>query len=89
VGVAWVVVKVLCEPTSRGGQEEQWLDPVALGAIPDVAILRDDNRYLVQRGLPQFVYKLRPGIDVLFRTAGITPPEVLDTEVVGFTRAPG
>jgi len=88
VGVAYVVLKALCEAMSRGGQEEQWLDLVALGTIADVAILRDDNRYLVQRGLPQLLYKPRPGLDALFRTAGITPPELLDTEVVGFTLAP-
>jgi single-stranded-DNA-specific exonuclease len=88
VGVAYMLLKALYEAASRGGQEEEWLDLVALGTIADVAILLKDNRYLVQRGLPQLLYEPRLGIAALLRTAGLAPPELLDTDVVGFTLAP-
>lgn len=88
VGTAYMLLSALYGEVGRGKAVEQWLDLVALGTIADLAILRDDNRYLVQRGLPKLVYQPRAGIRALLQTAGRSPGELLDTEIVSFTLAP-
>jgi len=88
VGVAYMVVKVLYEMEGRHTKSDQWLDLVALGTIADVAVLQHDNRYLVQKGLPQLMYQPRPGLAAIFEVGGITPSELLETEIVGFGLGP-
>lgn len=88
VGTAYMLLWALYDALGRGEEAEHWLDLVALGTIADLAILRDENRYLVQRGLPRLVYRPRAGIRALLQTAGRSPGELLDTEIVSFTLAP-
>lgn len=87
VGVAHCLLEALrsasgCQPTEEG------LDLVALGTIADLVELRGGNRFLVQRGLPALLYRSRPGIEALLRTAGAAIPELPDPDIVSFTLAP-
>lgn len=97
VGTAYVLLQALFDairvrvPQGAGERADEWIDLVALGTIADLAILRDENRYFVQRGLARLLYPLRdprPGIQALLRTAGASLPELLDTEIVSYTLAP-
>jgi single-stranded-DNA-specific exonuclease len=51
VGVAYKLIQAL-DRALTGGKTPPAYDLVALGTIADLALLVDDNRYLVQRGLP-------------------------------------
>ena len=88
VGVAYKLVEKLFALTGRGGEEEQFLDLVAMGTVADVALLTGENRRLVSRGLPGLVNQPRTGIRALFEVAKYQPTEVVTTEVVGFTIGP-
>ncbi len=63
------------------------MELAALGTIADLVPLLDENRYLVRRGLKDLAITQRPGLQALFRTAGIAPDSV-DTETIAFQIAP-
>ena len=86
VGVAYQVVRSLC---GRAGQEDtsRFLDLVALGIVADVATLRGDVRYLLQRGLDVLRRTERLGLSAVFELARLNPAS-LGEEDIGFTLAP-
>lgn len=63
------------------------LDLVALGLVADVAVLRGDARYLVQRGLAVLRKTRRLGLQMMMEMAGLDPANLTE-EHVGFTLAP-
>jgi single-stranded-DNA-specific exonuclease len=87
VGVAHCLLEAL-RSASGSQPTEEGLDLVALGTIADLVELRGENRFLVQRGLPALLYRSRPGIEALLRTAGAAIPELPDPDIVSFTLAP-
>lgn len=87
VGVAYILLSALYE-TLGEPLPARLLEWVALGTIADVAALTDDNRYLVQRGLAELVYRPSVSTRALLQSAGATLPEVPDAKLVGFTLAP-
>lgn len=87
VGVAYKVAQALLE---RAGREEvpgQFLDLVALGIVADLAVVRDDVRYLLQRGLRSLKVTRRPGLQALMEFAGVEASRV-NEEQIGFFLAP-
>lgn len=63
------------------------LELAALGTIADLVPLVDENRFLVQQGLKALSQTNRPGLQALYRRAGIQT-DWLNTETVSFQIAP-
>jgi single-stranded-DNA-specific exonuclease len=82
VGVAYQLARAL-DPSCA----QRALDLVALGTVADVGVLRDDNRYLVQRGLEALRHTKRPGLRALYEAADLRP-EGITEEHIGFVLAP-
>ena len=63
------------------------LELAALGTIADLVPMLDENRYLVQEGLASLAQTQRPGLQALYRFAGIDSGP-LTTETVSFQLTP-
>lgn len=63
------------------------LELTALGTIADLVPLVDENRFLVQEGLRELSCTSRPGLQALYRRAGIQDVSV-NTETVAFQISP-
>ena len=87
VGVAYKLAEALFQTAERGEQVEQFLDLAALGCVADVAQLRGETRYLVQRGLKQLAQRHRTGLRLMMEAAEV-PLGDINEEVIGFTLAP-
>jgi single-stranded-DNA-specific exonuclease len=85
-GVAYKVTQALYEEMGRG-DIEHLLDLVALGMVADVATLRADARYLVQRGLTVLRSASRLGLKEVMGLAGLNPV-ALTAEDISFSLAP-
>ncbi|MBG0786411.1 MAG: single-stranded-DNA-specific exonuclease RecJ [Anaerolineaceae bacterium] len=59
----------------------------ALGIVADVALLRDDTRWLLQKGLAHLRHTKRLGLQTLFDNAKINPRQLTETHI-GFQIAP-
>jgi single-stranded-DNA-specific exonuclease len=82
VGVAFALAQAL-DP----GGTSRTLDLLALGTVADVGRLTGDNRALVQRGLEALRHTPRPGLQALYRRAGLRP-EGLTEEHISFVLGP-
>jgi single-stranded-DNA-specific exonuclease len=91
VGVAYQVARALYERAGRPSADragiDRALDLVALGIVADVAPLRADVRYLLQRGLDALRYTDRPGLQAMIALAELEP-SFLSEEDIGFALAP-
>jgi single-stranded-DNA-specific exonuclease len=85
VGVAYKFIQKLAEGTRL--QPTGYLDLVALGIVADIAVLRDDTRYLLQRGLEKLHETGRPGLRAVMENANVTREEA-DEEDIGFRIGP-
>jgi single-stranded-DNA-specific exonuclease len=63
------------------------LELAAMGTIADLVPLLDENRYLVQEGLAALAQTQRPGLQALYRLAGVQPGP-LTTETISFQVTP-
>ena len=87
VGVAYKLAEALFQAAERGEQVEQFLDLTALGCVADVAQLRGETRYLVQRGLKRLAQRHRTGLRLMLEAAEV-PLGDINEQVIGFTLAP-
>ena len=87
VGVAYKFIQALDRASKTPMNCESVVDLVALGTIADLALLVEDNRYLVQKGLPLLNATERTGLLAVYKTAGILP-ETITEEVIGYNLAP-
>lgn len=87
VGVAYKLVEVLFQDNKSQITSNDLLDLVALGLVADVAILRGDARYLVQKGLAALRTTQRLGLKVMMELAELVPANLTE-EHIGFTLAP-
>ena len=87
VGVAYKLMQAFYAHVGYNGAIEETLDLVALGLVADVAVLRGDARYFVQRGLQRLRENRRAGLRALLRTLGVRT-EALNEEQIGFIIAP-
>ncbi len=87
-GVAWLYASALLnrfQPPDLSADD--LLDLAALGIVADVAELRGETRYLLQRGLQKLRQTRRLGLQTLFRAAEILPDR-LNENHIGFQIAP-
>ena len=63
------------------------LELAALGTIADLVPMLDENRYLVAEGLGEMAHTSRPGLQALYRRAGVLG-HFLTTEIVSFQVTP-
>jgi single-stranded-DNA-specific exonuclease len=87
VGVAYKLAEALLSNASSDLAPEALLDLTALGLVADVAELRGDTRYLVQRGLTQLRRNQRLGLQIMLELAGTNPAQLTETQI-GFTLGP-
>lgn len=88
VGVAYKLAEELiarfpsapCSPASL-------LDLVALGLVADLAILKGDTRFLVQKGLAALRSTQRLGLQIMLEMAELVPANLTE-EHIGFMLAP-
>lgn len=84
VGVAYKLAEALYLDNNMGDEVSALHDFVTLGMIADMVPLVDENRYLVQIGLPALVKSPRAGIRAL-----LDQTKRMDgTDIVGFALAP-
>jgi len=87
---AGVAYKLAEELFARIGQRklvEKHLDLTALGLVADLAVLKGDTRYLVQRGLEALKNTHRVGLQVLMEMAGLNTDHLTE-EHIGFIIGP-
>jgi single-stranded-DNA-specific exonuclease len=82
VGVAYKLIEAL-----QGRDRPDLLDLAALGIVGDVAVLRADTRYLLQRGLEALRLTERTGLKALLEIAEIDPASLNESHI-GFRIAP-
>ncbi|PYZ98801.1 single-stranded-DNA-specific exonuclease RecJ [Alteribacter lacisalsi] len=82
VGVAFKTAQALL-----GRFPEEFLDLFTLGTVADLVPLKEENRYLVQRGLTAIAGTNRPGLRSLMNLSGVDTEEVTE-EHVGFALGP-
>lgn len=87
VGVAYKLIQALFARAGLAGEEQEYLDLVALGIVADVAEQVHDARYLLQRGLDQLRVTRRIGLLALMDVARLDPATV-DAESIGFQLGP-
>ncbi len=87
VGVAYKLIQALYTEAGQTDGAEQFLDLVAVGIVADVAELRGDTRYLLQRGLQHLQETPRLGLRALFEIAGLQP-DLLSTDDIGYQLGP-
>ena len=63
------------------------LELAALATIADLVPLVDENRYLVREGLRSLAQTARPGLQALYRRAGVDP-KFLNAQTVAFQISP-
>lgn len=87
VGVAYKFAEALLADIGKPEEAETFLDLVALGIVADVAVLVNDTRYLLQKGLEVLRRTKRLGLQALMTLANIRPETVTATDI-GFAIAP-
>jgi single-stranded-DNA-specific exonuclease len=86
-GVAYKLAEALLEHSSSILHPSALLDLVALGTVADLAILRGDTRYLVQKGLDALRNTQRLGLKTMLELAELKPENITESHI-GFTLGP-
>jgi single-stranded-DNA-specific exonuclease len=88
VGVAYKLAEeLIARFPSAAFSPASLLDLVALGLVADLAILKDDTRYLVQKGLAALRTTQRLGLQVMMEMAELVPANLTE-EHIGFVLGP-
>ena len=86
-GVAYKLAEELLNRSGMGDYAESLLDLAALGIVADVAELRGEARYLLQRGLTELRNTQRVGLRQLYAVAGVDTASFSE-ETIGFALTP-
>lgn len=86
-GVAYKLAEILLERSTFNVQPSTLLDLVALGTVADLAILRGDTRYLVQKGLNALRNTQRLGLKAMLELADLRSENITESHI-GFTLGP-
>ncbi len=85
-GLALKLVQAVCK--ALGMEESPSLyELAAMSTVADLVPMRGENRHIVQQGVAHLRRTERPGLQALFRRAGIRPASIT-AETVGFSIAP-
>jgi len=87
VGVAYEVVEYLFHIFGQDDHITQFLDLVALGIVADIALLRGDTRYLLQRGLEALRATHRAGLLAMLEFAELNQSNLTE-EHISYVLAP-
>jgi single-stranded-DNA-specific exonuclease len=87
VGVAYQLIAGLYDHLGYTADLAHLLELVALGIVADVAELRGDTRYLLQKGLRNLRETRRVGLNLLYERAELNPTHLNETHI-GFQLAP-
>jgi single-stranded-DNA-specific exonuclease len=87
VGVAYKLVEQLFRLNVEDQKSSQYLDLVALGIVADIALLKGDTRYLLQRGLDALRTTKRLGLLSIMELAELNQANLTE-EHIGFLLAP-
>ncbi len=87
VGVAYKLIQHLYTLADRSGEEQEFLDLVALGIVADVAEQVHDARYLLQLGLEKLRTTQRFGLLALMEVARLDQKTVT-ADSIGFQLGP-
>jgi len=80
-GVAYKLAEELYARFGFDKTVEKHLDLAALGLVADLAVLKGDTRYLVQRGLETLRNTQRLGLQVLMETAELNPDHLTEEHI--------
>ncbi len=86
-GVACKLIEGLYGYLDEPFEGDPYYELAALGIVADVAILRGDTRWILQKGLIQLRHTDRLGLQTLFHYAGLNPVHLNETHI-GFQIAP-
>ena len=86
-GVTYKLAEELLSRSGKGEYTESLLDLAALGIVADVAELRGEARYLLQRGLVTLRETRRVGLQKLYNISGIDTASFSE-ETIGFALTP-
>ncbi len=87
VGVAYKIAEQLFDAASASAPVSQFLDLVALGIVADIALLRGENRYLLQLGLQALRETRRAGLLAIMELAELNQSNLTE-EHIGYILAP-
>ncbi len=89
VGVAYKLAEALLTThfPNASLQPSSLLDLTAMGLVADLALLRGDTRYLVQRGLQQLRQTERAGLKAMFELAELKAENLTESHI-GFALGP-
>jgi single-stranded-DNA-specific exonuclease len=88
VGVAYKLAEeLIAHSPSAPFSSASLLDLVALGLVADMALLKGDTRFLVQKGLAVLRRTQRLGLQVMMEMAELTPANLTE-EHIGFILGP-
>lgn len=87
VGVAYKILEELFDQIGDPKAAQQFLDLVALGLVADIAVLRADNRYLLQLGLEALRHTRRTGLQAIMELAELNAVN-LSEEHIAYILAP-
>ena len=85
-GLAFKLVQALYDFVGQPWKREL-LELAALSTVADLVPLKDENRFLVKEGMKELQRTGRPGLQALYRQAGIKA-ESIDVEIISFSIAP-
>ena len=85
-GLAFKLVQAVYDQAGLDWKRDL-LELAALSTVADLVPLVDENRYLVKEGLKELNRSKRPGLQALYRRAGVRPNSI-DTETISFYIAP-
>ncbi len=87
VGVAYMASEELFSQAGNGESASQYLDLVALGIVADIAMLKVENRYLLQLGLQTLRTTRRAGLLAIMEIAEVNQSNLTE-EHIGYILAP-
>ena len=84
VGVAYKIVEHLFHLNGEDGKSSEYLDLVALGIVADIALLKGDTRFLLQRGLDVLRSTSRLGLLSIMELAQINQANLTEEHIAFF-----
>lgn len=87
VGVVYKLMEGLFSAMGKPFDADHYLELAALGIVADVAELRGDTRYLLQRGLKSLQRTKRIGLKEIYQNAGLNPAHLTEDHI-GFQIGP-
>lgn len=88
-GVAWKLAQAVSQTTNRPAPDQlKWLlELPAISTVCDIVPLNGENRMMVHFGLKVLAQTRNPGLQSIYKTAGLTP-DIISERTLGFQIGP-